>query len=103
MADAAQFDGEKWVVDWEQVRKNKLASGIGRPNGWPENVVPISTDGLSLIGVDPATNQFYWDGQPLLTEKRWGTVERRIAVFGLLIAGIGVAATVAQAIAAFTR
>lgn len=39
----------------------------------------------------------FWDGEQVITEKRWGVVERRIAIAGLIIGGVGVAATVAQA------
>ncbi|MER9758518.1 hypothetical protein [Mesorhizobium sp. M0138] len=38
----------------------------------------------------------FWDGKRLITEKRFG----RLAIVGLFIAGIGVAATVVQAWAA---
>lgn len=45
--------------------------------------------------------RLFWDGEQVITEKRWSAVERGLAVTGLLIAAIGVAATVAQAWAAF--
>jgi hypothetical protein len=54
-----------------------------------------------LLGHDPQKNQLYWDGHALVTEKRFSTFERGLAVFGLVIAGIGMAATVAQAVVAW--
>jgi hypothetical protein len=57
--------------------------------------------GGQSLAVDPRTNELYWNGQKLITEKRWGTVERRIAIAGLVIGAIGVAAAVAQAVSAF--
>lgn len=45
--------------------------------------------------------RLFWDGEQVITEKRWSAVERGLAITGLLIAAVGVAATVAQAWAAF--
>ena len=49
---------------------------------------------------DPISGMMYLNGEKFITEKRWGIAERRIAYFGLVIAAIGVAATVVQAGAA---
>jgi hypothetical protein len=35
------------------------------PAEWPPNVRPIPTEGVSLFGIDPATNQLYWDASKL--------------------------------------
>lgn len=71
-----------------------------RPPDWPDNVTPVSITGLGLIGLDEKTNEMFWDGKRLITEKRFTDFERRLAIVGLFIAGIGVAATVVQAWAA---
>ncbi len=55
---------------------------------------------MDHLGVHHRTNELYWDGQKLITEKRFGNFELGLAVAGLVIAGIGVAATVVQAWAA---
>lgn len=84
------------MVDWALIRR--LAAGrYDAPPEWPQNVRPVSLEGITLLGIDPKTNDLYWDGQKLVTEKRWGTTERRIAVGGLILAGLGVAATIVQA------
>lgn len=54
-------------------------------------------NGLALLGVDRKTSELYWDGQKLITEKRFATQERVIAWLGLLLALLGVAATCVQA------
>ncbi|WP_041544616.1 MULTISPECIES: hypothetical protein [Chelativorans] len=69
------------------------------PDHWPRSIRRVSLDDDGL-GLDPTNGGLYWQGQPLVTEKRWSTTERRIAIAGLLIASIGVAATVVQAWAA---
>ncbi|OHV67333.1 hypothetical protein LCM4576_24930 [Mesorhizobium sp. LCM 4576] len=71
-----------------------------RPSDWPGNVTSVSIAGLGLIGIDETTNELFWDGKRLITEKRFADYERRLAVIGLVIAGVGVAATVIQAWAA---
>lgn len=53
-----------------------------------------------LIGIDEKTNEMFWDGKRLVTEKRFTDFERGLAIVGLCIAFIGVAATVVQAWAA---
>jgi hypothetical protein len=40
------------------------------PPEWPSNVRPISTEGVSLLGIDPATNQLYWDGKQVVLRDR---------------------------------
>ena len=60
----------------------------------------MKVGGMKSMGVD-AEGRLLWGGEVVITEKRWGVVERRIAIAGLIIGGIGVAATVVQAWAAF--
>jgi hypothetical protein len=67
---------------------------------WPQEVEQLTFDDIGRIGVHRRTNQLYWDGLPLVTERRWTTVERRIAWIGLAIATVGVLATAVQAVAA---
>lgn len=57
--------------------------------------------GLNLFGIDRKTRELFWDGHKLVTEKRFSNFERGLAVLGLIFAGIGVAATVVQAYAAW--
>lgn len=56
--------------------------------------------GGQSLAIDAKTKELYWNGEKLITEKRWGTVERRLAISGLVIALLGVLATVVQAWAA---
>ena len=82
-------------VDWDEVRR--LAVSEERPTDWPPDVSGISMKGIGLFGIDRNKRELYWDGQKLVTEKRFSTFERGLAVAGLLFAAIGVAATVVQA------
>lgn len=86
--------------DWDRIRANKWAP-VETPSNWSPEVRPISQTGLSLFGLDPSTNEILWDGNKLITEKRFTTFERSLAIIGLVIAFVGVAATVAQAIIAY--
>ncbi|MCV3239690.1 hypothetical protein [Mesorhizobium sp. ZC-5] len=65
--------------DWDNIRRHKYAPDE-TPDYWPEGVKGISQNGLSLLGVHTATNQLYWDGQPLVTERRLATFERAMAL-----------------------
>ncbi|ESZ31006.1 hypothetical protein [Mesorhizobium sp. L2C067A000] len=89
-------------VNWERMRELRFAKNIEppRPEGWPATVDALSIDGMSLFGIDQNTDELFWDGKRLVTEKRFSDYERRLAWGGLIIAGIGVAATVVQAWAA---
>jgi len=89
-------------MNWDVVRKNRFAQNVvpPRPPDWPDHVSPISLTGLVLIGIDEKTNEMFWDGKRLVTEKRFTDFERGLAIVGLCIAFIGVAATVVQAWAA---
>jgi hypothetical protein len=40
------------------------------PAEWPDSVRPISIEGVSLLGIDPATNQLYWDGEQVVLRDR---------------------------------
>jgi hypothetical protein len=40
------------------------------PADWPDGVRPISIEGVSLLGIDPATNQLYWDGKQVVLRDR---------------------------------
>jgi hypothetical protein len=39
-----------------------------------------------LFGIDPATNDLYWNGQKVQTTRRFSNVERAIAFAGLAAA-----------------
>lgn len=84
--------------DWGHIRATPFSTA--RPPDWPENVTALSWNGHSLFGMDRKTGELYWDGNRLITEKRWSDVERGIAIAGLIIGGVGVAATIVQAWAA---
>lgn len=100
-ATAVLKDG-KVHVNWAQMREKRFANDVvpPRPDDWPATVNAVSIDGMSLFGIDQKTDELFWDGKRLITEKRFSDYERRLAMIGLLIAGIGVAATVVQAVAA---
>jgi hypothetical protein len=83
---------------WDEIRATAVSPD--RPDNWPASVAAISLNGLALLGVDRKTNALYWDGERLVLEKRFNNVERGLAIIGLIIALVGVAATVVQAYAA---
>jgi hypothetical protein len=80
---------------WKQMRETKYST-VEAPSDWPPGVRMLTMNGLSLFGISD-NGQLYFDGQPLVTERRWSTVERRIAWSGVILAAIGVAATAVQA------
>ena len=69
------------MADWSHIRAYKISSE--RPNDWPQGVRGISQEGLSLLGINEATGQLYWDGSQIRTRNmlRLGTPERWIAGF----------------------
>ncbi|BCH10295.1 hypothetical protein MesoLj131c_45530 [Mesorhizobium sp. 131-3-5] len=89
-------------INWDVLRKKRFAQNVEppRPPDWPDKVTPVSITGLGLIGIDETTNEMFWDGKRLITEKRFTDFERGLAIVGLCIAFIGVGATVVQAWAA---
>lgn len=74
--------------------------GSDRPAHWPAEVDPLTWDDTGKLGVHQRTHQLYWDGDPLVTERRFSTFERGLAVAALILTFVGVAATVVQAYAA---
>ena len=70
------------------------------PGHWPRNVRRLTVDDMGMQGVDPKTGSLYWDGVPVVTERRFSNVERLIAIGALVLTAVGVAATVVQAWAA---
>jgi hypothetical protein len=57
------------ATDWNDIRALRY-SPMTPPAEWPPNVRPISTEGVSLLGIDPATNQLYWDGKQVVLRDR---------------------------------
>jgi hypothetical protein len=55
-------------------------------------------DLLDRFGIDPRSNQIFWDGEKLVTERRLADFERGLAVAGLLIAAIAALSGLATAI-----
>ena len=51
--------------------------------GRPAGVETISIEGLDRFGIDPKTNQLYWDGRQVVTRSLVliGTYERWVAAF----------------------
>ncbi len=68
-----------------------------------ETVFSFGSDEEHELQYDPASGMMYLNGEKLVTEKRWSTTERRLAALGLVIASVGVAATVVQAWAAVSN
>ncbi|TIQ99501.1 hypothetical protein [Mesorhizobium sp.] len=72
---------------------NQPFSDSTPPPSWPKNVRTISLDGLDHLGVDPKTNELYWDGQKIVMERKlsldwYQTFLATIGAFGALLAGI---------------
>jgi hypothetical protein len=53
------------ATDWNDTRAVAFSPMVP-PAEWPPNVRLISTEGVSLFGIDPATNQLYWDGKQIM-------------------------------------
>lgn len=75
------------------------------PHGWPEGVYPISTDGLSHLGV-ARNGELHWDGKPIVTRKSftptlgqqvWGGL---IGLSAILAAGAACVSAYAEVMAA---
>jgi hypothetical protein len=72
---------------WHEIRGVRY-SPMTPPADWPDGVRPISIEGVSLLGIDPATNQLYWDGKQVVLRDRvvtLGGVER----FLVALAAVG--------------
>jgi hypothetical protein len=54
---------------WDEIRAVRY-SPLTPPPEWPSNVRPISIEGVSLLGIDPATNHLYWDGKQVVLRDR---------------------------------
>jgi hypothetical protein len=67
---------------WDEIRAVRYST-VAPPPGWPDNVRPISIDGVTLFGIDPATNKLYWDGKEIVIRDRvrLASLERILAVF----------------------
>jgi hypothetical protein len=57
------------ATNWNDIRAVRY-SPLTPPPEWPSNVRPISTEGISLLGIDPATNKLYWDGREIVVRDR---------------------------------
>jgi hypothetical protein len=67
---------------WSGIRAVRYST-MAPPPEWPADVRPISTDGVSLFGINPETNKLYWDGREIVVRDRvrLGSLERILAVF----------------------
>lgn len=72
----------------EPDRNNLATSDLKAPAHWPDGVLPISLEGLSLLGIDQKANSLYWDGQALVTKRRLDWPERGAALVGAGAAAI---------------
>lgn len=70
------------------------------PAHWPDDVHHLTLGNMGMLGRRARTNELLWDGSPLVTMRRFTDFERGLAIAGLIIALIGVVATVVQAYAA---
>jgi hypothetical protein len=57
------------ATNWNDIRAVRY-SPLTPPPEWPSNVRPISIEGVSLLGIDPATNKLYWDGKEIVVRDR---------------------------------
>jgi hypothetical protein len=92
--------GPEYPKTREEAKNSPFESLWQTPDHWPRHVRRLSVEDLGRQGVDPKTGTMYWDGAPVVTERRFSNVERTIAVVALVIAGVGSIAAVVQAIAA---
>jgi hypothetical protein len=76
--------------DWEHTRAHRYSKETPPPE-WPAGVQSISLEGLALLGVEPATNELYWEGRKLVTEKKLAAYERWLAT-------LATAATIVMAV-----
>ena len=67
---------------WQEIRAVRY-SPMTPPPEWPDDVRPISIEGVSLFGINPETNKLYWDGKEVVVRDRvrLGSLERILAVF----------------------
>ena len=81
---------------WDEIRAVRY-SPLTPPSEWPSNVRPISMEGVSLLGIDPATNKLYWDGKEVVVRDRlrlggWANflaILVAIGTFGTLVVELG--------------
>ena len=68
--------------EWDDIRTHRYST-MAPPPEWPAGVRPISIEGVTLIGIDPATNKLFWDGKEVVVRDRvrLGSLERILAVF----------------------
>lgn len=88
-------------LDRESARGTAYESHWDTPSHWPRDVRLISIDEFDHLGLNPQTMQLYWDGHELVTKRRLADFERNLAIAALVITGVGVAAAVVQAWAAW--
>jgi hypothetical protein len=84
------------ATNWNDIRAVRY-SPLTPPPEWPSNVRPISIEGVSLLGIDPATNKLYWDGKEVVVRDRlrlggWASflaILVAIGAFGSFIVELG--------------
>ncbi len=82
-------------VDWDNIRRHKWAPGTP-PSDWPQDVRPISLEGLSLFGMTPNDGKLYWDGKEVVVRSRF-----RLRGIELFLAAIATIGALMQGVATF--
>jgi hypothetical protein len=78
-------------IDWDHIRRSAFAPS-NTPSHWPSDVRPISTEGLTLLGID-RKNNLYWDGELIQTiPTRWKVA----ALLAFMLAALSLVANVFQ-------
>ncbi len=94
IGDLAKNEGET-----DQAFYERQIQHIKEIRGWPDNVT-LAGSRIGLLGVDEATGQLFWDGQPIVTKHELGRREFFLAfvaawsTFGAAV--IGLAALILQ-------
>lgn len=69
------------------------------PPHWPKGVRRLAlADYHNEFGINPATKELFFDGEPFVTKKRWADTERNIAYAGLLFAFVASASAATLAV-----
>jgi hypothetical protein len=84
----ACIKGGLTVEYWAKQRTYRFSTETP-PESWPKGVRPISTNGLSLLGVHESSGLLFWDGREIVTRFSFGWLP-------LTIAGIAAAGTFGQ-------
>jgi hypothetical protein len=65
---------------------------------WPAGVESLGVGNIDRLGRHRKTNELYWDGQKLVTERRLANFERVMVFIATFSTAVGAIAAVAQVI-----